>query len=187
MAAPSFWRLFAWFFLATVVPYGVGMVAFCLILSGNLKLGLLLGGGGALVFACLVATILAGLNRRALQGLPFKSDDNPLSVHQRRTVELKVSPSEAFELCTSSLKCLGRAEVTVSDQKKGLLEAVTATSGRGGFGQSVSFEVCQVGENHTRVTVHSRLRRKIHLVDYGNNLENVLKLVNFLEKSGRSI
>lgn len=182
MAAPSFFRLFGIFFLSTFLPYGIGMTAFCIILSGSPLVGVLLGGSGALVFAVVVAAILAGLHKRALAGLPAGRDDNPLLVHQWRAVDVAVPYEDAFNLCLSSLGCLGRSQVTVADLEHGFLSAGASSASSRRLGQVVFFEVESISESRTRITVHSKLRRKIDLIDYGKNLENVLTIVRFLDK-----
>ena len=51
------------------------------------------------------------------------------------------------------------------------------------WGYIISFEVRKIDNDRTQIKVSSRPAVSTTLVDYGSNLENVEKIISFLEKA----
>jgi hypothetical protein len=107
-------------------------------------------------------------------------------VHQKRTVLLHVPYEIAFDLCREALSVFISCKIKEENRAAGKVKARTGISSNT-LGCIISCEIQKVGDQLTRIEVSSRPIVRAALVDYGENLENVEKINEFLCRNDRNL
>lgn len=141
-----------------------------LTLSRSLILGLVLGGFTSL--------LLGTSHIVSVRRMPAGRGAGALSMHQTRTVELRLPYDQTFNLCTEAILLRGGA-LHLKNREEGKIAGKTSMNSS--WGNTVSFDIDRIGEGRTGVNISSKPSRRILLVDHGSNLENVETIVAFLK------
>ena len=102
-----------------------------------------------------------------------------LSVYHIRDIELQLPYDKTFDMCVSSLDLLKKCKVQKEDRSQGKIKA---RSGVFLGGMIVSFKISKIDDSKTKVEVSSKPAFWPTLIDGGRNLENITKIIGFLEK-----
>lgn len=108
------------------------------------------------------------------------SSEDSFNVHQQRHLPLHLPYERAFELCCESIEYLG-GRIKTADRAHRKIEAQTGWTFRT-FGCVISYDLKPIGERLTEIRISSRPKVPTTLVDYGENLENVEALREFLSR-----
>jgi len=169
-------------FLANGLAFGIfmGILFSCLYgLNTGLPAGLMSG----LVFGFIMYVILGFLHSRAVSRISGVSSPESMSSFQIRNIKLRVPFDKAFDLCVASIGLIRNCRVREQDRSRGSIVARSSVNWKT-WGDTISFEIAGSGSEETDVRVSSRPTARSTIVDYGKNLENVEKIVAFLQKPG---
>jgi hypothetical protein len=122
--------------------------------------------------------IMTFIHSRIVKRKASELSEDRFGVHQQRALTLHLPYDRAFDLCSESLQFLG-GRIKKTERSAGKIEAQTAWTTRT-FGCVVSYEIKPIGERLTEILITSRPKVRTTLVDYGENLENVETLCEFL-------
>ena len=169
-------------FLANGIPFGTFMG---ILLSSLYGLNIGLPGGliSGLVFGFLMFIILGFLHSRAVRKISGETSGESMDTFQARNIKLLVPFERAFDLCIESLGMISKCRVQEQDRSRGKIIARSSVNWKT-WGDTISFEIAPSGSEATDVRVSSRPTSWSTIVDYGKNLENVERIVSFLQKGG---
>ena len=169
-------------FLANGIPFGTLMGILFSSLYG-LHIGLTGGLISGLVFGFLMFIILGFLHSRAVRKISGETSGESMDTFQARNIKLHVPFERAFDLCIESLGMISKCRVQEQDRSQGKIIARSSVNWKT-WGDTISFEIAPRESEATDVRVSSRPTSWSTIVDYGKNLENVKKIVSFLQKAG---
>jgi len=167
-------------FMASGIPAGSGMAIFYSPFYG-FSVGLISGLISGAFFGILMVFILGFLHGRAVKKVAHGNAEVSTGTHHVRETELPLPYERAFDLCIASLGSLGRCRVYEEDRIRGKILARTGINWKT-WGDTVCFEINRIDGGSTRVKVSSRPAARMTLVDFGKNLDNVQRIISFLEK-----
>ena len=107
------------------------------------------------------------------------------NVYHFRNIELKLPYDKVFNLCIESLKMFKRYKIKKEDYSYGKIIAITGITWKS-WGEVISFAIHKIDNNKIQVIISSKPILCTTLVDYGKNLENVEKIVAFLQEKNRA-
>lgn len=168
-------------FLSNSIPFGAFMVILFSSLYG-LNVGLPAGLISGLIFGFLMFIILGFLHTRAVSKISGVPSRESIRTFQDRNIKLQLPFERAFDLCIASLGVIRRCRVQEQDRSHGKIIAKSSVNWKT-WGDTISFDITGTGNEETEVSVSSRPTSWSTIVDYGKNLENVEKIVSFLQKS----
>lgn len=96
-------------------------------------------------------------------------------------MELQLPYDDAFNLCIESLNVIKRHKIRRKDITEGKIVAragITLWSA----GEIISFYLNQIDDQKTRIEIASRPLIPTRFFDYGKNVENVEKIIQFLRQ-----
>ena len=162
------------------------------ILSGILFLlfyGLPMGIAGGFLTGLTAGTVLffimGPLHEMSVKKIAFDGSEGSTGVHHVREIEILMSFNESFDLCIRSLDLISRSRVKEKDRSGGRIIARAGLNWRT-WGDTISFEISASGEGSSRIRVSSRPAARSTIVDFGKNLQNVNRIVSFLERDDGS-
>jgi len=144
-------------------------------IAGGLFIGLIVGA--VLLF------IMGPLHEMSVKKIAGDGSEGSTGVHHVREIEISRSYDESFDLCIRSLELISRSRVIEKDHSGGRIIAKAGLNWRT-WGDSISFEISASGEGSSRIRVSSRPAARSTIVDFGKNLQNVNRVVSFLEGYG---
>jgi len=131
------------------------------------------------VFVGGTVTIVFGIpHHRALKRRAAERSEEAIGVHQVDNAQLPLSYDRAFDL---SMEAVSLMDCTVQkeDRFRGTIIAKTGMSSKS-FGEIVSIEITQAATNSVQIQISSRPKQRTALFDFGKNLDNVDKIIRFL-------
>ena len=170
-------------FLATGIPFGISMGMFYS-LHGVFE-GLMVGLLAGLFFGGFMSLLLGFLHTWSVKRISSGKSEEATSVHHVRSVELRLPYDKAFNLCIESLSLLKKYRIIEEDRSQGKIVAKTGMTWKS-WGEVITFEVGEIGNDRTQIEVSSRPAVRTTLVDYGKNLENVKTIIFFLKKHAKT-
>lgn len=126
-----------------------------------------------------MSLILGKMHISAIDSLPYKNIKD-LGTNQERFIELDVSYDKAFNLCLSALEVLNNPKICRQDYKSGKIKART-TSSRESYGEIIEFEIKNL-DNLAQIRILSKPRFFSTLIDYGKNIDNVEKILEYIKQ-----
>ncbi len=171
-------RLYLKVFAACAVPFGIVMTVTSVFRFGLSMEAIGRGIAGGVGYGALMSATLVTLHKRVVKPRPGMPEDASKVKHTRK-IQLAHSYEEAFGLAVSSLQSLGKHKIQQSEKSSGKIQAKIGLNPKSA-GEVISFNVRRISDGQTEIEVTSRPWLPTTLVDYGKNLENVEKIVNFL-------
>lgn len=169
-------------FLVNGLPFAAFMGTLFSSLYG-IKAGLPAGLVSGLIFGFIMFIILGLLHTRAVRKISGSTSRESMSTLQDRNIKLNLPFERAFDLCLESLGLISRCSVMEKDRSRGKIMARSSVNWKT-WGDTISFEIACTGSEETDVRVSSRPTSWSTIVDYGKNLDNVEKIMTFLQKRG---
>jgi hypothetical protein len=168
-------------FLAGGIPFGILTGAFYSF-RYDLQTGLISGLAAGIVSGLAMSFILGLLHIRAVKKIAPELNEEAYRIHHVRNVRLQMPYDNAFNLCIKSITPVKNCRIREIDRSKGSITAKTPVNWKT-WGDTIIFEIAETDNGYTDVKVSSRPTARTTLVDYGKNLDNVEKIISFLEKS----
>lgn len=130
--------------------------------------------GGAVIG--IILQIISNYKTRQIES---DSTEEDFSTYQTRTVSLLCSSDKAFDLCLGAIEEIKNGKIESADKENGFIKAKTSMNLKT-FGNIVEFKLNALTENLTEVEIATKPFVPTTLIDYGESLETVKKLVDFL-------
>jgi len=168
-------------FLTSGISFGTFMGILFSSLYGidaGLRGGLISG----IVFGFFMFIILGFLHSRAVRQISGSTSAESLDTFHVRNIKLPLPFERAFDLCIESLGLIRRCRVREQDRSRGKIIATSSVNWKT-WGDTMTFDISGTGNEETDVRVSSRPTSWSTIVDYGKNLENVERIVSFLQKA----
>lgn len=131
--------------------------------------------GGA--FIGIILQIISNYKTRQTESEAAEDD---FSTYQNRTVSLLCEFDKAFDLCLESIEFLKKGKIELADKEQSIIKAKTGINLKS-FGNLVEFKLKEITENLTEVEISTKPSVPTTLIDYGESLETVKKLVDFFD------
>ena len=171
-------RLFVFCFIFFALYFGIlGFLTYDDSFLG-LKINLYKSATGGAIFSILFGSAHIFCVRR----WSFLKSDRPLGVRHTRELEILLPYDGAFELCVQSVSSIKKCRILEEDQVRGTILAKIGLTWKTG-GQLVSFGLRKIDDDKTHVEVSSKPTMRTGLVDFGENLNNVERLTEFLKQN----
>ena len=168
-------------FLASGIPFGILAAVLFSFLYG-INTGLSGGLVSGLLFGSLMFFILGVLHSRAVKKIAGDTSEESMATCHVRYIELPLPYDKTFDLCIESLELISRCKIYEEERSQGKIVSRSSVNWKT-WGDTISFEITGISNESTAVKISSRPTTKSTIVDYGKNLENVNKVVGFLEKA----
>lgn len=168
-------------FLLSGIPFGLFIGIWYSHLYGKetgMKGGVLAG----IFFGLLTYIILGLLHNQAVKKISDRNSGNHLRNHHIRDFDLQLPYDKAYDHCMKSLSLIKNCTVQNENSSEGKIIAKTGLNWKT-WGDTITFDVKRINNNRSRVTVSSRPTAKTTIVDYGKNLENVIKIASYLKEN----
>ncbi len=169
-------------FLAGGVPAGIFTGFLCSQQNGfgQVLINSLVAG---LSFGLLLCSIIEFLHGRAVRKIGDGAFRNETGLDHTRKITLSVPYDRAINLCIESIHTIRNSTVQMEDKSRGIIIA------RAGFNwktwsDTISFLVSKNAQGHHIIRVSSRPTARTTLVDFGKNLDNVARIISFLQSHG---
>lgn len=166
-------------FLAAGMPFGILTGVLCSLRYDPLT-GLISGLAAGTVSGIAISFILGSLHIRAVKKIAPELNEEAYSIHHVRNIRLQMPYDNAFNLCVRSLIRIKNSRVSEADRSHGRITAKTSINWKT-WGDTITFEITGTADEYIDVKVSSRPTGRTTLVDYGKNLDNVEKIISFLE------
>ena len=157
--------VFAVIFFA-VFYYFVGIEAGLMAALGGIIVGI--------VFGISLSLISVTIHKISVQRFLDAGYENTESVRQSTSIDLAVPYDQAFRLCGAALKGLGFRRIQ-EDLPGGVIKVKTRLSWKS-FGEIVEIQITNLGDRETKVRILSDPRVPSTSLDYGKNLDNVIRV-----------
>jgi hypothetical protein len=128
---------------------------------------------------------LGFLHIKSVKRMALGKSAEAMGVRHVRNVELRLPYDEAFDLCIESLSLIKKCKIHNEDRVQGKIVAKAGMTWKT-WRDVISFEVRKIGNDGIQIEVSSRPALRTTVVDYGKNLENVEKIVGFLNAHSES-
>ncbi len=129
---------------------------------------------GGICAGVLFSLILVTTHKISVQRFVDAGYENTESVRQRTSIDLAVPYDQAFRLCVTALEGLGLGRIQ-EDLPGGVIKVKTRLSWKS-FGEIVEMQITSLGDRETRVHVRSDPRVPSTSLDYGKNVDNVIRV-----------
>ena len=120
------------------------------------------------------------------KGISRMDNQSNFSTNQRRNLVVLLSFDKTFELCCESVESVKSAHIKSKNFVNGFIEAKTKMNFYS-FGTEIIFNLKAVSESLTEIEVLARPVVKLTLVDYGQSLNTIEKIVIFLKEKDAEI
>ena len=127
-----------------------------------------------IVFGISLSLISVTIHKISVQRFVDAGYENTDSVRQHTSIDLAVPYDQAFRLCVAALKGLSLGRI-LEDLPGGVIKVKTRLSSKS-FGEIVELQITSLGDRETRVRVRSDPRVPWTSLDYGKNLDNVIRV-----------
>ena len=118
--------------------------------------------------------ILVTIHKISVQRFVDAGYENTESVRQLTSIDLAVPYDKVFRLCVAALKELGFRRIQ-EDLPGGVIKVKTRLSWKS-FGEIVEIQITNLGDRETKVRIRSDPRVPSTSLDYGKNLDNVIRV-----------
>ena len=142
--------------------------------SLEINLGLLFGFLSGLLLTLIILYIEWSYLREA--GL----NKTGISVINSIEFEATGNKEEVFALCLESIRSVKKSEIGLLNKDKGIITVNVGVSWRT-WGDSIQFDIKEISDQKCNVIITSRPAMGTALIDFGKNLENIIKLTNDLK------
>ncbi len=105
---------------------------------------------------------------------------NGISVVNSIEIEVEGDKEDIFALCLRSISNIKKCDIGQLNKDKGTFTVNVRTNWRT-WGDVIQFEIKQNNINICLVKITSRPKMGTTLIDFGKNLENIIKITNFLK------
>lgn len=129
---------------------------------------------GGIVVGVLLSLILVTIHKISVQRFLDAGYENTESVRQLTSIDLAVPYDQAFRLCVAALKGLGLERIQ-EDILGGVIKVKTRSSWKSS-GEIVEIQITNLRDRETRVRIRSDPRMPSTSLDYGKNLDNVIRV-----------
>lgn len=147
--------------------------------------GLAIGAVSVIYFGGFMSLSLGFLHIKSVERMALGKSAEAMGVHHVRNVELRLPYDKAFDLCIESLSLIKKCKIRNEDRFQGRIVAKAGMTWKT-WRDTISFEVRKTGNGGIQIEVSSRPALRTTMVDYGKNLENVEKIVEFLNAHSES-
>ena len=171
-------NLYLKLFVGMGIPFGI-WIGIIDSTHGGIRSGLITGLIQGLLFGGIMSLILGVKHSRAVKRISSGNPKNDMGVHHIRNIELQIPYDEAFDLCIESLAEIKKSKVKAQDSPGGSINAKAGMNWKT-WGDVITFEINKKDENVIQIKISSRPSVRTTLVDYGKNLENVNKIIDYL-------
>ncbi|WP_054027694.1 hypothetical protein [Bacillus sp. FJAT-28004] len=170
-------------------------LALFLITSTFFSVLIALGGGASAPFSGFSSVIKASILYGVLCGILFTFivlfyqwyylrnmglNKNGISVVNSIEFEAEGDKEEIFTICLESINCLKKCQIGQLNKGKGIFSVNIGINWRT-WGDIIHFDIKGINENKCIVEVTSRPKMETTLIDFGKNLENIIKITNYLK------
>lgn len=142
---------------------------------------LLLQGITGFVLFALFGFAITFIHSQFVKTKTRERSEDRFDVHQEANVTLHLPLERAFDLCRECIKDLG-AEIKHLDLREGKIQAATLLNLKT-FGCKISLQIRPIGVRFTEVLISVRPRLRTTMVDYGESLEIIEIIREFLIKN----
>lgn len=153
--------------------------------SGGEDAGLASAAGIGGIFALFMALVAATLHVIMVKKYAGREPAaNPYSPAQELELTISMSYKELFALCLQYVTEKERYALSEADSAKGVITARTPLTWKG-YGNIFSINFSEIKDGSAKVRISSRPRMLFVLLDYGDNLMNVLRARDYLNSNAR--
>ena len=138
------------------------------------------------LFAGVVSLPLVYLHSWTVERMPSGNTEESIGVHHIRSIELDLPYDKAFNLCIQSLSSIKNCKIQTEDHVHGKILCKAGMTWKT-FGDIIAFDVSKDANNRISIEVSSRPAVRTTLIDYGKNLENVDKIIRFLNAYAKNV
>jgi hypothetical protein len=139
-----------------------------------INLGLLLGFLSGLLLTLIILYIQWSYLREA--GL----NKTGISVINSIEFEATGNKEEVFALCLGSIRSVKKSEIELLNKDKGIFTVNVGVNWRT-WGDLIQFDIKEISDQKCNVIITSRPTMGTALIDFGKNLDNIIKLTNDLK------
>ena len=126
-------------------------------------------------FGLSMSSIMVAHHRRKTRWIPTQ-DGDLVSPIQSKTATVGMPPANLFTLCLQSVEEQG-ARVTRQERAHGLIQAVTGSNWKDGWGEELILSLADDGEGGSNLIISSKPRLMTVVLDNGKGYENVTNLI----------
>lgn len=164
------------FFILAIIAVLIGSIVF--FQEGPLQ-GIIVTS--IVLFFIFISVVITGIDEyKTKKELPTHKYKDPDSVSQYNTIEIPFSYEKTFKLCSEIADLISK-KIEKEDSSSGEIIAKTPASWKG-WGEKIKFKITKLKNSKTKVKVSSEPLLRTTLCDSGKNLQNVEKVIRFLEK-----
>lgn len=126
-----------------------------------------------------MSIIMGTLHIFCVAKLGYGLSKKTITVKQTRYFDLMMTYEQAFNLCVMSLGVIRKSQLRQQNLFTGEISAHVHANKKN-WGYLISFNISPLSKERTQIEVTSRPTLSTQLVDCGQNLKNVEKIVTFL-------
>lgn len=142
--------------------------------SSVIKLGILLGLLSGLLFTLIILYIQWSYLREA--GLTKTG----ISVINSIELEAAGDKEQVFALCLESIHNVKKSEIGLLNKDKGIFTVNVGVNWRT-WGDLIQYDIKEISDQKSNVVITSRPNMGTALIDFGKNLDNIIKITNDLK------
>ncbi|WP_054957280.1 hypothetical protein [Paenibacillus dakarensis] len=103
-----------------------------------------------------------------------------ISVVNSIEFEAAGNKEEVFAFCLESIRSIKKSEIGLINKDKGILTVNVGANWRT-WGDLIQFDIKEISDQKCNVIITSRPAMSTALIDFGKNLDNIIKLINDLK------
>lgn len=172
-------------FLITGIALTVFMGIFYAVEFGIVP-GVVGGTIAGVLYGTFMSLILGSWHRWSVKRITSDRSEAAMKVRHLRNIELKLPYDRAFTLCIRSLDLIKKCQIKQQDRSQGKIVARTSMTWNT-FGNVILFKVLSINEEQSRVEILSKPWVPTTLIDFGENLQNIATIADFIEKKSASV
>ena len=151
--------------------------------SSDLRLNNFLKG---FVIGAVMGLILQIWSYNRTKGISHTNTQGDFSIKQKQSLVVLLNLEEAFDECKKSVNSLKSAYVKSESLESGFIKAKTKMNFHS-FGTEIIFNLSSVNENLTEIEISTHPIVKGTMVDYGESLKIIEKVIAFLKERDSEI
>jgi hypothetical protein len=140
--------------------------------------GLEFGIKSGLLFGFVMSILSVTMHRQATRKYKDFGYDVS-SVIQERKLKINTDSVDVFIACLNSLENIKNCKIIDKDKAKGTIHAKSGSTWQS-FGEVLNINILPVDSKFVSVTIESKPKVSITLVDYGKNIKNIESIIDFL-------
>jgi len=142
--------------------------------------GLACGTISGIILSILLFIILGPLHVYMVKKVAPELTEEAYGTCHVRNITINRPFEQAFSLCIESLSSVKNSKITARKPSQGKIIAKTPINWKT-WGDTIIFELKQTDDATTELILSSRPTARTTIVDYGKNIDNIQKIVYFLE------